>query len=46
MEPDMVVEMVTKCHEKGVPVKTIIADDDTTTISRLRQTVDPNKKKV
>lgn len=37
----MVVSMVEKKMDEGVKVFTIIADDDTTTISRLRQSVNP-----
>lgn len=41
MEQSMVVSMVKKKMDEGVKVSTIIADDDTTTISRLRQNVNP-----
>lgn len=37
----MVVSMVEKKMDEGVKFSTIIADDDTTTISRLRQSVNP-----
>ncbi|XP_076102946.1 uncharacterized protein LOC143072050 [Mytilus galloprovincialis] len=46
MEQDMVVEMVQSIKSKGSNVGTIIADDDTTTIARLRKSVDPNIKKM
>ncbi|KAK3099978.1 hypothetical protein FSP39_012810 [Pinctada imbricata] len=45
MEQDMVIEMMKSCAEKGEAVDTIIADDDTTTISRIKQSVNPNIKK-
>lgn len=41
MEQSMVVSMVEKKMDEGVKVSTIIANDDTTTISRLRQSVNP-----
>ncbi|VDI23020.1 Hypothetical predicted protein [Mytilus galloprovincialis] len=39
MEQDMVVEMVQNIKNSGITVGTIIADDDTTTIARLRKKV-------
>lgn len=45
MEQDMVVEMMKTCKEKGAVVETIIADDDTTTIARIKQNVNPSIKK-
>ncbi|XP_061187273.1 uncharacterized protein LOC133195447 [Saccostrea echinata] len=45
MEPSMVISMVEKKQDKGIKVSTVIADDDTTTISRLKQSVNPNIKK-
>lgn len=41
MEQDMVVKMVKKVNQSGVRVSTIIGDDDSATISRLRHQVDP-----
>lgn len=41
MEQDMVIEMVSKQDKAGHSVSTIVADDDTTTISRLRSVVNP-----
>ena len=46
MEQDMVVEMVQNIKNSGITVGTIIADDDTTTIARLRKKVNPNIKKM
>ena len=45
MEQDMVVSMVQEKSEKGIKVSTIISDDDTTTMSRLRQSISPNIEK-
>lgn len=45
MEQDMVVEMMKTYKEKGAVVETIIADDDTTTIARIKQNVNPSIKK-
>lgn len=45
MEQDMVIEMVSKQEKAGHSVSTIVADDDTTTISRLRSVVNPGIKK-
>ena len=42
MEQDMVQEK----SEKGIKVSTIISDDDTTTMSRLRQSISPNIEKI
>jgi hypothetical protein len=46
MEQDMVVSMVKKKMDKGVKVSTIISDDDTTAISRLRQNINPKMAKI
>ncbi|XP_069102468.1 uncharacterized protein [Argopecten irradians] len=46
MEQDMIIEMVTNCHNKGFSTKSIIADDDSTTIVRLRRHVNVNIRKV
>lgn len=40
MEPDMVVEMVQKVKDRGVKIKTLIGDEDSTTIARVRLNVD------
>ena len=40
MESDMVIDMVKELHDKGEIVEAIVGDEDTTTISRLRATVD------
>ena len=46
MEQDMVVEMVRDCLQtKGIRTSTIIGDDDSTTIPRLRHEIDPNIEK-
>lgn len=45
MLQDMVVERMKTCTEKGAVVETIIADDDTTTIARIKQNVNPSIKK-
>ncbi|VDI77010.1 Hypothetical predicted protein, partial [Mytilus galloprovincialis] len=45
MERDMVIEMVSKQEKAGHSVSTIVADDDTSTISRLRSVVNPGIKK-
>ncbi|CAC5368323.1 unnamed protein product [Mytilus coruscus] len=45
MEQDMIVEMVSECNEKGLKTGTVIGDDDSTTIGRLRRHVDANIKK-
>ncbi|CAC5421658.1 unnamed protein product [Mytilus coruscus] len=45
MEQDMVIEMVSNQEKAGNSVSTIVADDDTTTISRLRRVVNPGIKK-
>ena len=42
MESDMVIEMVKKHCEEGRSISTIVADDDTTTISRLKKAVNIN----
>ena len=44
MEPSMVVEMIQKANE-AVKIGTIIGDDDTTTIARVRAEVDESIKK-
>lgn len=46
MEQDMIVEMVSECNEKGFKTGTVIGDDDSTTIARLRRHVDVNIKKI
>ncbi|XP_062596748.1 uncharacterized protein LOC134258226 [Saccostrea cucullata] len=45
MEQDMVVELMGTCKENGASIETIIADDDTTTIARIKQNVNPDIKK-
>ena len=40
MEPDMVAEMVQKAKDRGVNVKTLIGDEDSTTIARVKANVD------
>ena len=45
MEPDMVVEMVKTDKEKGVHVGTLVGDEDSTTIARVRREVDPTIEK-
>ena len=39
MEQDMVISMVKKKLDKGINISTVICDEDTTTMSRLRQNV-------
>lgn len=46
MEPDMLVEMLKKTNDKGVPVGTVVGDDDTTGISRVRAEVDRTIEKL
>ncbi|XP_061186226.1 uncharacterized protein LOC133194248 [Saccostrea echinata] len=46
MEPDIVVEMVRENNAKGIKTSTIIGDDDSTTISRLKREVDPQIEKL
>lgn len=46
MEPDMVLEMVEKAEENGVHVGTIIGDEDTTTIARLKANFDKDIQKL
>jgi hypothetical protein len=41
----MVVEMVQKSRDQGIKTTTFIGDDDSTTISELRQVIDPSIKK-
>ena len=43
MEPDVAGELVAKVEEKGIRVETLIMDDDTTTMARIRRTVDHEK---
>ncbi|XP_033758263.1 uncharacterized protein LOC117340609 [Pecten maximus] len=43
MEQDMIVDMVSDCINRGFKTQTIIADDDSTTIARLRQHVNVNE---
>ena len=45
MEPDMVVEMVQNAKDQGINIGTIVGDDDTTTIARVRSKVNPKIKK-
>ena len=45
MEPEMVISMVEDNKSAGIHTESIVADDDTTTISRLRSEVDPSIKK-
>ena len=45
MEQDIVIDMLQTCKKKGANVTTIIADDDTTTISSVRKNINPNIKK-
>ena len=40
MEPDVGVEIVQSIEEKGVRVETLVMDDDTTTMSRIRRELD------
>ncbi|VDI14592.1 Hypothetical predicted protein, partial [Mytilus galloprovincialis] len=42
MEADMVTEMVKDVGKKGVSVSSIVGDEDSTTIARLRANVDKN----
>ena len=42
MEADMVAEIVTDISSKGIRTKAIIGDDDSTTIARLKSTIDKN----
>ncbi|CAC5391328.1 unnamed protein product [Mytilus coruscus] len=46
MEADMVTEMVKDVGKKGVSVSSIVGDEDSTTIARLRANVDKNITKV
>ena len=39
MEPDVGVEMVHRIEERGVQVETLIMDDDTTTMARIRKEI-------
>jgi hypothetical protein len=45
MEQNMVVEMVQNSRDQGIKTSTIIGDDDSTTISKLRQVIDPSIQK-
>ena len=45
MDQDMVVSMIQETSEKKIKVSTIISDDDTTSMSRLRQGISPNIEK-
>ena len=40
MEPDMIIEMVKEASNCGVKVKTLVGDEDSTTIARVRREVD------
>lgn len=42
MEPDVAVEVVKNVQKKGVKVSTIVMDEDSTTLARLRSNVDIN----
>ena len=44
MEQDMVIEIMRKCKDSGTSEDTIIADDDTTTIAKIKQSVNPDIK--
>ena len=46
MDQDMVISMVQEKSEKGIKVSTIISDDGTTTMLRLRQSISPNIEKI
>ena len=46
MEQDMVVSMIQETSEKRIKVSTIISDDETTSMSRLRQSISPNIEKI
>jgi hypothetical protein len=46
MEADMVIEMVNNLqNKKGIPIDGIIGDEDSTTIARLRASVNSEVKK-
>lgn len=45
MEPAMACEMVQSIKDQGEKVTTLVMDNDSTTIARLRATVDPDIKK-
>ena len=45
MEQDMMIEIMRKCNDSGASVDTIIVDDDTTTIAKIKQRVNPDIKK-
>ena len=45
MDQDMVVSMIQETSEKKIKVSTIISDDDTTSMSRFRQSISPNIEK-
>lgn len=45
MEPDMVCEMVTSAKKQGVTISTVIGDEDSTTIAKLRSDVSPHIQK-
>ena len=37
MEPDVDAEVVSSVEKRGIPVSTLIMDDDTTTMCRIRK---------
>ena len=41
----MVVDMLKKCKNEGTEIRTIIGDDDTSTISKIHKEISPNIKK-
>ena len=45
MEQNMIIEIMRKCNDSGASVDTIIVDDDTTTIAKIKQRVNPDIKK-
>ncbi|VDI64025.1 Hypothetical predicted protein [Mytilus galloprovincialis] len=46
MEPDMVTDLVREARLKGTNICTIVGDEDSTTIARLRSNVDKDIKKL
>ena len=46
MEPDVVVELVKECNDRGVTVRSIIGDDDSITLKRLREEIDTDITKI
>lgn len=45
MDQNMVIEILRKCKKSGASVDTIIADNDTTIIAKVKQSVNPDIKK-